>query len=117
MPNLEWIVFTEEKYEDSLSIHKEEMLTLFSEISQLNLLQLLKTLCSKARLQIGMLSCKFYRYSDYMWHSSAPILNMQLLFGILISLRAYKNFNLFSILDVDLYPKDGMMPIVTCCTP
>ena len=100
----------------TLSLHKEDMLTLFSEISQLNLLQLPKTLCSKARPQIGMLSCKFYRYSDYMWHSSVPIFHATAVWDPDL-FKAYKNFDLFSILDVDLYPKDGMMPIVTCCTP
>jgi len=52
-----------------------------------------------------------------MLHSSAQILNMQLLFGILTSLKTYKNLNLFSVLHAGSVPKDGMMPIVTFCTP
>jgi len=28
-----------------------------------------------------------------------------------------KNLNLFSVLHAGHIPKDGMMPIVTCCTP
>ena len=52
-----------------------------------------------------------------MWHSSTLILNMQLLFGILTSLKTYKNLNLFSVLHAGSVPKDATMAIVTRCTP
>jgi len=34
-----------------------------------------------------------------------------------LSIKIYKNWNLFSVLHAGSVPKDGMMPIVTCCTP
>jgi len=44
-----------------------------------------------------------------MWHSSIPILNMQLLSGIIMCIRTY----LFSILHVGSVPKNVMMPIAS----
>jgi len=75
------------------------------------------TLCSKARQQIGMLYHKVYRYSDVK-RIYVAFIRPNLEYATAVwDPHLFKDIQKLSILHAGSVPKDGMMPIVTCCTP
>ena len=77
----------------------------------------ISTLCSKARQQIGMLYHKVYRYSDVK-RIYVAFIRPNLEYATAVwDPHLFKDIQKLSILHAGSVPKDGMMPIVTCCTP